>query len=46
MTAVAHDVGADRLTRRTSAPLFAVTGPDGSLRTRRSRNRPARRTPS
>ncbi|WP_183069438.1 hypothetical protein [Streptomyces sp. gCLA4] len=28
---VAEDIGADRTSRRTSAPLFSVTDPDGSL---------------
>ncbi|EMF01126.1 hypothetical protein J7W19_01395 [Streptomyces mobaraensis NBRC 13819 = DSM 40847] len=31
VTAVTHDIGADQVARRTSAPLFAVADPDGSL---------------
>ncbi|MGI5336138.1 hypothetical protein ACQEVS_01380 [Streptomyces sp. CA-181903] len=31
VAAVTHDIGADRVARRTSAPLFAVADPDGSL---------------
>ncbi|MBH1934387.1 hypothetical protein I5Q34_08800 [Streptomyces sp. AV19] len=31
VTGIEHDIGADRVARRTGAPLFAVTDPDGSL---------------
>ncbi|MBZ4322351.1 hypothetical protein [Streptomyces huiliensis] len=31
VTDVSHDIGADQVARRTSAPIFAVTDPDGSL---------------
>ncbi|WP_241833300.1 hypothetical protein [Streptomyces caatingaensis] len=31
LTTVEHDIGADRVSRRTGAPLLAVTDPDGSL---------------